>query len=53
VNAMDKYVGNEFPVGSMDEEVGQYVAGVGIPLVDDYDDVVFTYQFPYFVLEVV
>ncbi len=50
---MDKYVGKEFPVGCMDEEVSNYVPDVGIPLVDEDDDIMFDYQFPYFVLEVV
>ena len=50
---MDKYVGKEFPVGCMDEEVSNYTPYVGIPLVDEDDDIVFDYQFPYFVLEVV
>lgn len=53
VTAMDKYVGKEFEVDSMDEEDSNYMPGYGIPLRDDDDDVVFTYQFPYFVLEVV
>lgn len=53
VYGMGKYVGREFEVDSMDEGKSNYIPGYGIPLRDDDDDVVFTFQFPYFVLEVV
>ena len=48
---MDEFVGGVWVVASEDDALADYTEGAGIPL--EKEDVVYSYRFPYFVLEVV